>query len=55
MNQFQLHVYIYILYINVRENRSGNQEWKIQIYRNQWATDGERTQTKQKSQDRKLK
>ena len=39
--------------INVRENRKGNQEWTIQIHRQQWTQDTEHRQIKQKTQRRK--
>jgi hypothetical protein len=37
-----------VLYINVRENRRGNQGWKSQRHGKQWAKDTERRQKKQK-------
>ena len=34
---------------NIRENRRSNQEWTIQIHRQHWDQDIERSQTKQKT------
>ena len=39
---------IFLLYINARENRRGDQEWTIQRHKQHLAEDTERRQTTQK-------
>ena len=49
--KFEPHMFFSLFQkINVRENRSGNQEWTIQRYMHPWAQHIERRQTKQKTQ-----